>query len=226
MTVRFVNHRLGFCVATFALSGVILGLAAHFATIFLPGYHHDFIIFSLIVPSLTILIFLLQIQWAQPQTEIVTLPILTILWLTEASWATDIIGWIQCDSLNGQTIPTAKGRTGFQSYCYEMKVIQAISWAQFCAFIIAFIVFVKLVNQAQRFGNWQIWTAPIQDMPWFGEGAGNMSYAGHGMGYPQSAGMYPQSPGMYYPGPMTQPGNSIIIQPGINGAPPTVTQIP
>lgn len=222
MTVRFGNHRLGFYLFTLALSGVVLGLAANFASIFLPDYHRDFTIFALIVPSLTILTFLIQLQWAQPQTEAISLIILCILWLTEASWATDIIGNVQCDSLKGQHIPTIGGQTSFQAYCYKMKTIQAFSWALFCAFVIAIIILFQLVYQAERFGRWQIWSEPIRELGWFGEMPGyyNAPYS-----------TYPQSPGggyPYFPGPMpmVQPGSSIIIQPGINGAPPTVTQVP
>jgi hypothetical protein len=127
-----------------------------------------------------------------------------------------------------------------------MKTVQAFSWALFCAFVLAVIVLFQLVHQAQRFGRWHIWAEPIRgvysldlegvlflgralltdtpllfyvaELPWFGEMPGyyNTPYAG----------MYPQYP--YYPAPtpMMQPGNQIIIQPGINGAPATVTQVP
>lgn len=224
MTVRFGNHRLGFYVFTFALSGVILGLAANFATIFLPDYHRDFTIFVLIVPSVTILTFLIQLQWAQPQTEAISLIILSVLWLTAASWATDIIGFIQCDSLKGQSTPiSGGGQTSLQSYCYKMKTIQAFSWALFCAFVIAIIILFQLVHQAQRFGRWQIWSEPIRELPWFGEMPGYYNTSYPGMQYPQSPGAYPYFPGAM---PMVQPGSSIIIQPGVNGAPPTVTQVP
>lgn len=118
-----------------------------------------------------------------------------------------------------------------------MKTIQALSWALFCAFAIALIVLFQLAHQAQRWGRYQIWSEPIRgpspyfklafacllliylfaEMPWFGEPPGF---------YPGMMMPYPQSPGAYYPPPMFQPGNSIIIQPGVNGAPATVTQVP
>ncbi len=54
-----------------------------------------------------------------------------------------------------------------------------------------------------------------------GPGYYNTNYPG--MPYPQSpSGAYPYYPPM----PMAQPGHSIIIQPGVNGQPPTVTQVP
>lgn len=65
----------------------------------------------------------------------------------------------------------------------------------------------------------------LVELPWFGEMPGyyNTNAHGHGMAYPQSpGGMYPYYPQM----PQTQPGHSIIIQPGVNGQPPTITQVP
>lgn len=71
---------------------------------------------------------------------------------------------------------------------------------------------------------------PTSELPWFGEMPGyyNTISAGQGQAYPTGYGQgYPaQGYGGYYPAPMAQPGNSIIIQPGMNGQPPTVTQVP
>jgi hypothetical protein len=139
-----------------------------------------------------------------------------------AAWSSDIIGFVQCDSLKGQKVPSNSGETSYPSYCYQMKTIQALSWALFGGFAIAIGVLFQLVAQAQRFGRWQIWSEPIRELPWFGEMPGyyNTNYP---MPYPPSpGGMYPP----YYPPPMAQPGHSLIIQPGVNGAPPTITQVP
>ena len=62
------------------------------------------------------------------------------------------------------------------------------------------------------------------ELPWFGEAPGYynthpgmMQYPGAGYGYPMQGA----------PGPVMQtPGHSIVIQPGVNGQPPTVTQVP
>jgi len=231
MTIRFGNNRLAFYIGVFVLSGVVLGLAANFASIFLPKIHHNFIIFALIAPSLTIFTFLLTLQWAQPQTEAIALSILSILWLTMGAWATDIIGYVQCDALGGQSIPAKSGNTSAQAYCYEMKVIQAFSWALFIGCILALYILFKLVDQAQRFGRYHIWSEPIRELPWFGEMPGYYNTHAVGGGVPMP---YPNSaigPGYGYPynvpmsaGPMSA-GHSIVIQPGMNGAPPTVTQV-
>jgi len=67
------------------------------------------------------------------------------------------------------------------------------------------------------------------ELPWFGEAPGYYNtHGGASSPYPPT----PMSPAGYggYPGypvsGMPQPGQSIVIQPGINGAPPTVTTIP
>jgi hypothetical protein len=56
------------------------------------------------------------------------------------------------------------GLASLPSYCYKMKTIQAFSWALFCAFAIAIIILFQLVQQAQRFGRWQIWSEPIRGL--------------------------------------------------------------
>ncbi|KAF8812422.1 hypothetical protein BYT27DRAFT_7182858 [Phlegmacium glaucopus] len=226
MTVRFVNYRLGFYIGVFILSAVVLGLVANFTSIFFPKIHRDFIIFALIAPAFTIFAFLLTLQWAQPQTEAIALTLLSIIWLTMGAWSTDIIGNVQCDALGGQRTPAKSGDTNAQAFCYEMKVVQAFSWALFIGCILALYVIFQLVDQAQRVGRYHIWSEPIRELPWFGEMPGYYNTLGMGGGpmpYPGSA----ISPGYGYPYnmPMAAPGHSIVIQPGMNGAPPTVTQV-
>jgi len=223
MTIRFGNYRLAFYIGVFVLSGIVLGLAANFANIFYPKVHHDFIIFALLTPSFTIFVFLLTLQWSQPQSEAIVLTVLIIFWLTMGAWATDIVGISQCDGLGGQTIPARSGETNAQAFCYQMKVLQAFSWAIFVACIIALYILFQLVFQAQRSGRYYIWTEPIRELPWFGEMPGYYNTHGGGpMPYPTN----PMVPGYGYPYnnmPMSA-GHSIVIQPGINGAPPIVTQ--
>ncbi|TFK43519.1 hypothetical protein BDQ12DRAFT_675107 [Crucibulum laeve] len=234
MTVRFGNHRLAFYVFTFLLSATVLGISANFAKLFLPNILHDFTIFSLVVPSLTIFLFLLSIQWAQPRTEVVQYLVLGILWLTMGAWSTDIIGHVQCDSLSGQ-MSTKNGEISQQSYCRQMKVVQAFSWAIFCFFVIAMIILVSLASRAQQFGRYEIWEEPIRELPWFGEMPGYYNTHAGGMHsgmpvgmpqYPMSAGGYPAGYNGFQGMPIQTPGHSIVIQPGMNGQPPTVTQVP
>lgn len=49
-----------------------------------------------------------------------------------------------------------------QEFCYEMKVIQAFSWMLFILYVIALYLTLRLVTEAQRFGRYDIWWAPIQ----------------------------------------------------------------
>lgn len=53
----------------------------------------------------------------------------------------------------------------FQAYCYEMKVIQAFSWALFIMFVVALWILFQLAAQAERFGRYQIWREPIRGTP-------------------------------------------------------------
>ncbi|KAF8739249.1 hypothetical protein AX14_010412 [Amanita brunnescens Koide BX004] len=221
MTFRFVAYRIGFYVAVFLLSGTVLGLAAHFATLFPSGAHHNFTIFALVVSSLNILLFLLSVQWALPRTEVIELSILAALWLAMGAWSGDIIGFIQCDGLGGQSIATKSGFTSYQGYCYEMKVIQAFSWMTFVLIAFAIIVLMQLATQAQMYGRYNIWLEPIRELPWFGEAPGY--YNTYTNQYPQTQMVYPYPtmiPGMQ---PVT-PGHTMFIQPGINGQ-ATITQL-
>lgn len=221
MTVRFGNHRLVFYIAVFLLSGGVLGIAAHLASEFLPSLHRDFTIFSLVIPSLTIFSFLLLLQWAIPRVEAIALFILGTLWLTMGAWATDVIGNIQCDNLGGR-INTDGGTMSARVWCREMKVVQAFSWMLFVLFSFALIILLCLVSRAQAFGRFYIWKEPIRELPWFGEAPGYYNTTVTGPGMPQT---YPmaQYPGVY---PQGQPGSALVIQPGVNGQLPTITQVP
>jgi len=223
MTVRFASYRIALYVAVFLLSGTVLGLAAHFANIFLPHLHADFTIFSLLIPSLTIFVFLLSLQFAQPRTEALCLFVLWALWLAMGAWSNDIIGNVQCDALTVETMPTKNGAIRQREYCYEMKVIQAFSWMLFVMFSFAFVILMALVSQAERFGRPDIWREPIQELGWFGELPGYYNHHQQGMAqyatYPQQYG-YPMQQGYV----QQQPGQLYQIHQGTNA--PFVTQVP
>ncbi|KAJ8461854.1 hypothetical protein ONZ45_g18145 [Pleurotus djamor] len=225
MTVRFANHRLGLYIAVFLLSGAVLGLAAYFTNIS-PETGHDFTIFALVVSALTIFIFMLTLQWSQPRTEVPVILLLGILWLAMGAWATDVIGPVQCENLAGQRTPTENGSISAQAFCREMKVVQAFSWMLFILFALWFIVMIQLITQAQRFGRWRIWEEPIRELGWFGEMPGYYNQHNAASAYP--TGYIPYGYGYGYPMQMQQgqPGQTIIVQPGVNGAPPTVTSVP
>ena len=113
-------------------------------------------------------------------------------------------------------------------------------------FIFLFIL-VALTTRAKTLGRPYAWAEPIVELPWFGQWPGypEGQYPGAGsmMMYPGGApgGMmmmpgyaYPAGQPMYAPGQPVQPGyvvqqnpgHSVVIQPGVNGQAPTITQVP
>ncbi|TFK28719.1 hypothetical protein FA15DRAFT_664752 [Coprinopsis marcescibilis] len=225
MTVRFGNYRLAYYITVFLLAGTVLGVGGHFASIFVPERHTAFSIYSIVVASLNIFVFLLTLQWSQPRVEAFVLFLFSVLWLSLGAWSTDIIGHRQCDSLRSETEPTKNnGTISSFSYCSEMKVVQAFSWALFALFVSALIVLFQLISIARQFGRHHIWREPIRELPWFGEMPGY--YNTHTSGVPGPMPYPPASP--YGPSPYGgyNAGNAYMIQPGVNGAPPTITQVP
>lgn len=91
--------------------------------------------------------------------------------------------------------------------------------------LLTFLFVITLANKARGLGRAYAWSEDINELPWFHE------Y----QGFPQANGAYPQyAPQQVqgYPyninGQVVQqmPGHSLVIQPGVNGAPATVQQIP
>ncbi|KII95196.1 hypothetical protein PLICRDRAFT_34035 [Plicaturopsis crispa FD-325 SS-3] len=197
-----------------SLTGCLGGLAS----VFLPNIHHDFTIFSLIVPSITIFVFLLLWQWSQPRIELPIVFILFSLWLAMGAWAADIIGHVECFSLRGQQTQTKNGSMSSSAYCYEMKVIEAFSWMAFVITILYFVVLWTLANRAQALGRRYVWIEDIRELPWFGEYPGYQQFQMTQQGY------YNGGNGGYVV--HQQPGHSVVIQHGQNGAAPTISQVP
>ncbi|KAG2152255.1 hypothetical protein BD769DRAFT_1648725 [Suillus cothurnatus] len=207
MTVMFVNmRRIGYLFA-FLLSSVVLGFTANFARLFLPHINHDFTIFALVPPSATIFAFLWILQFSQPIVEVTLHFFISILWLAMGAWSADMIGYVQCYTLQDQQ-PTTRGSISAQSYCYEMKVIEALSWTLFVLFVLFLVILITLTSRAG----------------WFGELPGYPTEAiyprapmyGYGQSYPMMGGYHVQQ----------LPGHSVMVQPGINGGQPIVTHMP
>jgi len=218
MSVQFGNYRLLAYLMTFMLAGTVLGISAHFAKIFLPNIHHDFIIMALVASSLTIFLCLFLFQWSQPQIEVPVLGLLGIFWLAVGAFSTDIIAHIECYALGNQQTATNGGTTSARAYCYEMKVVEGFAWALFVLFAIFFILVIALTSRAVAMGNRYAWVEPIVDLPWFGEIPGYYQVP-YGYGAPQQTYMPPGTV-------QQQPGHSVVIQPGHHGQPTTVQQIP
>jgi hypothetical protein len=210
-------------VFAFSLSGVVLGLAANFASLFFPNINHDFTIFALVVPSATIFAFLLLLQFAQPVIEVTIHFILGILWLTMGAWTADLIGYVQCYALANELQPTKNGTMSSRTYCYEMKVLEAVSWALFVTFAIFFLILVTLTTRAVALGRVYAWREHTSQLGWFGQWP---AYPGQTAprGYPYGAYPTAHMPGANYV--QQAPGHSVVIQPGVGGAPAMISQIP
>lgn len=127
-----------------------------------------------------------------------------------------------------------------RSWCYEMRVIEAFSWINFClrachsvllmryelplidvinvhTVTIFFIILLTLANRSRALGRPYAWAEPIVELPWFGQMPG---WPEHGA-YPQQyaypagqpmAGAYPG--GIPYAPPMVGGGYVVQQNPG------------
>ena len=83
-------------------------------------------------------------------------------------------------------------------------------------------------------GYLQIWSDPIIDLPWFGQAPGypGEGYYGPGFtqyyGYPAYATQMPSGSIVTVGGQTVRqmPGHSLVIRPGVNGAPAEIQQVP
>jgi len=236
MTVLFKNLRCYGYLAVILLSAGTLGISAYFASIFLPDLHHDYSIFSLVPPSWTIFIFVLLLVNSTPRGDAIFLFISDILWLTLAAWSSDTLGSTQCDALGNSRTSTKHGTISARSYCDLSKVIEAFAWATFCLITLYIIFLLILTSRSVAMGRPDIWGEDIRELPWFGQAPGwpGQSYASYSSqnrrGYAGAGAPYTQYPATSYAGAgnvyQQQPGHSIVIQPGMNGMPASVSQVP
>jgi hypothetical protein len=151
-----------------------------------------------------------------------------------ASWSSDSIGSTQCDTLGGLRTATKHGSISSRSYCDLSKVVEAFSWATFCLLTLYLIFVVVLASRSVAMGRPYIWREDIRELPWFGQAPG---YPGHGYasyqsqsgsrGYPSTYTPYAQYPTSAGHNVVHQQhGHSLVIQPGRNGMPSTVQQVP
>jgi len=245
MTYLFTNIRISVYLFTGALSATVLGFAAYFATLFLPHIHRDYTIFALIVPSVTIFVLgtlLIMTHLAQPRFEVVSLFVLSILWLALGAWTVDRRDFLSadsdCSSWGIQQIVTKHGTSSAQTYCHEMKVVETFSWMNFGIFAIFMVIILILASNSRMYGRPYAWREPMLELGWFGELPGYSG--GNYSSFPAINQMQPgmmMQPGMGMPmagtyGPgggyviQQNPGHSVVIQPGPHGEAPRVTQVP
>jgi len=229
MTSLFRSLRFTALILAFAFATIILGLSANFAKHFLP-LHKDFIIFALVASAVTMVFIMVMALRSTPMFEVIMLAIYCILWCAMGGYSTDVIGHVECDSLSGR-IPAGHGHTySAQGYCRQMKVIQAFSWAEFCLFVILFLVIFNIGLGAYARGYKEVWNGSISDLGWYGEEAGERVPNGYGGGHNGTS-----TPGVSYTYPTVQsfggsqpvyqlPGHSVVITNGPQGQ--HVQQVP
>ncbi|EJD01160.1 uncharacterized protein FOMMEDRAFT_21604 [Fomitiporia mediterranea MF3/22] len=207
----------------FIAAAIVLGLAANFANLFLPHIHRPYTIFTLVVPSVTILVSIFIAQRSTLLYDAVIFFVLDVLWLSLAAWSSDVIGHVECFSLGG-TQPTKTGSMSAQQYCYEMKSIMAFSWFNFGILLISLLLTFKLASSLTTMGNPGAWFEDTAILPGFGA-SGGYGYGGYGgYGYGGAQAMFSGNGQMPYV-IQQAPGHSVVIQPNPGGV-PTVSQVP
>ncbi|KAF8341382.1 uncharacterized protein EI90DRAFT_1729629 [Cantharellus anzutake] len=187
----------------------------------------DFLIFSMVASAFTIVALILLALRSQPRIELVMMWTLAVLWVAMGAYTTDIIGHVECDSLEG-TVPAARGRRySYRRYCREVKAIEAFSWTNFGLFALFFLLLLRLILQYSARGYKAIWSASVSELGWFDEEL-------QGNGAPQYYQTVPAGGQTYtYPNvttfgnsqPVYQlPGHSVVITNGPNGR--QIAQVP
>ncbi|KAH9977962.1 hypothetical protein BGW80DRAFT_1285099 [Lactifluus volemus] len=224
MTVLFKNLRTIAYGFVLLLAGSVLGIASYFASHFLPHIRPAFTAYSLVAPSITVIVLTILLFGSRPWIDAIFLLIMSISWLALAAWASDINGPADCYALGSSKTPTSHGKISSKGFCYESKILEAFSWSIFGLRLPIFLdVCDHLANRD--------WYDDIDELPWFGEYPG---YPGVSM-YPTYQGVPNPAPtAVAGPLPTTesegviqhQPGHSIIIWPGVNGNRPRIEQRP
>jgi len=147
-------------MAVFSLAAIgaaaVLGMACHQASLFMHNtYDKPYIIFAIVVSALTLIVCLILSARYSLYTHIGCIAVLAILWLALASYTTDRIGYIQCESLDGQTRPeSVSGTDGGQynavSWCRELKAMMAFCWFDWGLFMIAIVSWLRLSEHEEN----------------------------------------------------------------------------
>lgn len=152
--VRFAAVRSAVFAFNFVVSAAVVILVAYQASIFLTnGYDKAWIIFGLVVSSLSLVCSTLMWLSYGFKTHITIIVILWVLWLALAAWTTDRIGYLSCESLDGTTRPTSPGRSEYDnvSWCRQTKAVEGLSWFNFALMLIAIISWIRLQEEEERY---------------------------------------------------------------------------
>jgi len=239
MTILFKRIRTFFHVCIFLLAAAVLGLSAYFADVFLPKFKRGgFVVYSLAIPAATLLFGLFQMFWAEPRTEALFLFVAGVLWLAQAAWASDQNTDPECFALGGTQMQANHGFISARSFCYESKVVEALSWTIFLLLAIFLVIVITQASKSKVLGHPNIWYEPIEYLPWFGELPGYPGGRWYGSPYHMYHHRYgygqPMMPQMQSGGALVNigghtvqqlPGHSLVIRPSANGGPPDVQQV-
>ncbi|KAG8895998.1 hypothetical protein FRB99_000226 [Tulasnella sp. 403] len=138
----------------FIVSVAVLALTSYQASLFLENrFDRPWIIFGIVVSSISILgAGFLAYQYSF-KTHIGLIAFLAILWLALASYTTDRIGYVQCESLDGTRRPTSHDDTYDNvSWCRQMKAIMGLAWFSFGISIIAIVSWIRLQEYEEKRG--------------------------------------------------------------------------
>jgi len=212
MTRLFSTVRAASFALLIASATVVLGLSANFAQKLLP-YHRDWIITTLVVSVLTVTITILIGLRSKPWLDCTVLFVLAWCWCMVAAFTDNEGQAEECDAVFG-TIPAKNGTTySAVKFCYERKTIEALSWGNFAALLLLFILFVSLTLRMAARGHHRIWNGSMSELQWFEENP-----YGHG-GY--GHGQYPNGQGLTYGQPVPgtipiylPPGHGMVFQNG------------
>jgi len=153
---RFIVVRMAVFSLTALGAAAVLGMAIHQATLFLHNtYDKPYLIFAIVVAALTLIACLALSAKYSLYTHIGCIAFLAILWLALASYTTDRIGYVQCESLDGQTRPAQPlGKTTAQynavSWCRELKAMMAFAWFDWALFMIAIVSWIRLSEHEEN----------------------------------------------------------------------------
>jgi len=153
--VRFQMIRMAVFSLLFIAAVATLGLSAYQSVLFLKQkFDRPFLIFALCVSSVSVVASVgLSASRYSFKSHIGIIALLCILWLALASYATDRIGYVQCESLTGITHIRDNGE-GYNAvaWCQELKAIMGLSWFSFGLLIIAIVSWIRLQEFEEREG--------------------------------------------------------------------------
>jgi len=185
----------------------VLAISAHQASLFIDQWaQRPYIIYALVCSIMTILGLGALCLRSQPRLDVIGIAVFTILWLALGAYTTDIIGYVQCETLVGERKVTDSGGSfSSMAWCRELKAIMAFSYVTFGILLISLIILLALMITLHARGQYGMWRYSMSDVPWFGVYGDREG----GIPYP----MVPPPAQRQYTGNVVyqQPGHDVII---------------